>query len=223
MTILVLLFLSCYILGVLVGPGYIPYYYPRRYNKFNGKEPDYLSEFVTTIEQKKYIKSHKYPAYCHYVSDARRIAIRPDHLCIWFTVFIGKLNYKFFLLFNMYGFLYITTFSVFQVMAMINLVEAMVNPIYVIITIIYLLMGFVFSILTCIFFFDSMYNTMRGTTNYEIINKISDTSFHDGCCNNFEEVCGPRDSWFLWILPIPAFWGMDVYALTAESDPYKML
>lgn len=222
LAILMILFITSYIIGVFTGPGYLPFYYQYNLTSNSAIKPDYLSGLISTKEQLQYIKKQELPPKCQYMKDARRVVIMPDHLCIWFTVYIGKKNYKLFFLFNLYGFLYTAIFIVFMFWTLVNLVNNPANPLKVLFVVVYLMMAFIFCMLTVMFLFDCLINTTKGQTNEE---KVSDTvqKHNKACCANFEEVCGPRSSALLWLLPIPAFMGKENSSLIYMEDPYKML
>ena len=75
MTILMIFFLISYFNTFLEGPGYLPFYYPYKFENNN----DYLSGLVTNDEQFIYLKNRPMCYRCGFFKSTKRIVIRPDH------------------------------------------------------------------------------------------------------------------------------------------------
>lgn len=219
LTIFMILFSYSYLAVIYVGPGYLPYYYPARYSQ--DKNEDYLSGLVTTNEQQEFIKRKKYPTRVRYFRSAQRLVIRPDHLCAWVSSFIGKKNHKLFFLFNMWGVLYISLFNYCILRGLFTIVilfETENRYILFIIVIIYIILGLSFLLLTGKFTLQNIRHITENRTQLEIMKGENPTQFKkDSLIKNWEEVFGSRKQWYLWAIPIPAFYKLDDYSLSIED------
>lgn len=215
-TIFLGLFVASYILVILEGPGYLPFYYPyRNPNKKTGQK-DYLSGIVTTDEQRIYLKNQPEVPRTIYSRDCRRIVIRPDHLCGWTTVFIGKRNHKLFFLFTMWGSLYIFTFIACSVMTIINISIDDEHILLLIGCMLYGIFGLSFGLMTTIFLCNMLCEVSKNMTAFEDNKRGENIWKKKNCCDNWEEICGPKDEWFLWPWPVPAFKDIDDYYLVSS-------
>ena len=219
MTVSNALFSISYFATVLTGPGYLPFSYP-------APAKDYLSGLATTDEQAEYAKHQRLPPRCRYFRSARRIVIRPDHLCAWVSSFVGRKNHKLFVLFNFWGVTYISMFvycsfrSLFELVTELDTTAALVN--YAIV-IVYTILGVSFLFLTGNFLQQNVRQITQNRTQFEIMRKLPpDTHRLYPWYRNWEEVFGPLRNWYLWLLPIPAFFGLDDYSLaTHQVGEYK--
>ncbi|EAX91393.1 DHHC zinc finger domain containing protein [Trichomonas vaginalis G3] len=223
MTILMLLFIISYYVGILEGPGYLPFYYPYKMHE-DGEDPHELGGLVTTQEQFDFVKSQIPMQRIKYFKTARRIVIRPDHFCLWFATFIGKRNHKLFFLFNFWGFIYISLFFGFEVYGLYKIINDSQLMKYFVPVIIYIFLAFYFVIMTGHFTIDVFYHLCKNVTTFELMQKTPPqrrykVSYSEG----FIEVFGPVEKWYLWLLPIPAFYGIDDYTLVSTSMSSKML
>lgn len=223
MTILMLLFVISYWVGILEGPGYLPFYYPYKMHDDN-EDPYELGGVVTTNEQLEFVKQQLPMHRIKFFKSARRIVIRPDHFCLWFASFIGKRNHKLFFLFNFWGFIYISLFFGFECYGLYLITQNSKLMNYMIPVIIYLFLALYFVIMTGTFTFEITWNLCRNVTQFELMQKDKvpvryKTDFLDG----WIEVFGPTDKWYLWLIPIPAFYGIDNNTLVNNYMANKML
>lgn len=226
MTFLMLLFIYTYYSIILEGPGYLPFYFPLKIGKRKGDHADYLAGVVSTQMQETYVKRHKKFNRVRYFDTARRYVIRPDHFCGWTGTFIGKKNHKLFYLFNLYGFFYISLFNYFSyysIRIQFNLYNA--NTVALIVSIFYFIAGILFVLMTGGFSVTSLYNFAVNATQFEIMSRKRRPEFNHGCLQNFEDVCGPRKNFWLWLVPIGAFHGIPTEELlydenNAETAPF---
>ena len=88
---------------------------------------------------------------------------------------------------------------------------------------IYAMLALVFFAFTLSMVLQSIPEISRNETTYEqmrrrrhhIRNHIPKTTTIEA----WEDICGSRDNWILWLLPIPAFHGIDEYVLINQRVP----
>lgn len=221
LTVFMILFAYSYVVTILVGPGYLPFYYPMKISQ-GPTRPDYLSGMVTRGDQSEFSKNQTYPNRTRYFNSARRIVIRPDHLCAWVASFIGKKNHKLFFLFNFWGVVYISLFcyscvrTLYETIFTIGLDTIM----FFIIVIFYTILGFSFLFLTGNFLQQNLRQITLNRTQFEIMKKMPAHLYRlHPWYKNWEEVFGSISEWYLWLLPIPAFRGIDDYTLALLKLP----
>ena len=209
------LFITSYLGTMLEGPGYLPFYYPKR----PMKNKDYFSGLVTTMEQENYIKENEknYPKRTHFFHSSRRIVLRPDHFCDWVATFVGKKNYKLFYLFNFYGFLYIGFFFFTTFLSVKWNVNNKIDYTQFIF-IIYLMLAAFFFLFTMMFCCGSASEISTNVTDWERLSNAKVTWDTSSCVSNWEEVFGSVKKWYLWLIPIGAFHGIDEYDLVDGND-----
>jgi hypothetical protein len=201
------LFGFSYIQTIRIGPGYLPFYYPLA--NINGARDDSLWGMVTNDEQLYYVKNLALPERTGFFKSARRIVIRPDHFCSWTESFIGKKNHKLFFLFNFWGVAYVSAFSITTIVSIINLIEVDEHVFALIVCFIYTLLGLSFVMLTGSFVCSMLTGISLNETAFDGM-KARRESFvpkppTKGFIASWEEICGPRRKWYLWLLPVPAF------------------
>ena len=232
MTILMLLFIISYYVGILEGPGYLPFYYPYRatdvLNKTQITQSDKeLTGIVSTQEQYEYVKNQPQIHRVKLFKSARRLVIRPDHFCAWFASFIGKKNHKLFMLFNIWGFIYISLFfasSAYSFYLCLRDVDLM--GMKMVICIIYLMLAFFFVTMTGSFSCESIYNLSMNTTTFEKMPANRRKFRHRpkyNCKESWEEVCGPFSKWYTYCIPWSPYHNTDEYDLIHEHISDKML
>ena len=215
LTIFMILFASSYIATILVGPGYLPYYYPL---KLNGNNPkDHLSGYVSRQDQLEFVHQRQYPTRVKYFNSVRRLVIRPDHLCAWTSCFIGKKNHKLFFLFNMWGVIYIGLFNYCIIRALfisVLLLQVHHQISLFLIVFLYAILGISFFLLTGTFLLQNLKHVTENRTQFEIMTNTPPQTYRKGkCIENWEEICGSTRKWYTWPFPIPAFCGIDDYSL----------
>ena len=224
LTITMILFSYSYIATILVGPGYLPFYYPMNIAQ-GPTRPDYLSGMVTTHEQLEYSKAQKFPSRTNFFKSVGRYVIRPDHLCAWTASFVGKKNHKLFFLFNFWGVIYISLFDYcsFRTAYVTILTITREKASFFAIVLLYIGLGVSFLFLTGSFLTQNLRQISQNRTQFEIMKKLPSTMhLKSPWYVNWEEVFGSIDEWYLWLIPIPAFRGVDDYTLSTIKYPsYK--
>ena len=210
-------FFISYISIILVGPGYLPYFYPMELNLRNNSQIDYLSGIVSNIEQENYVKQQPKLKRAGFFQKAKRIVLRPDHFCGWTGSFIGKKNHKLFFLFNIWGTLYISSFIILDFMALMKITSKNNDTIGLIICFISLILCLSFILMTGGFSFQLPFSITQNRTQFERMYK-DNTDYRKGTCiENWEEIFGSSDKWYFWIFPISPFSKFNDYQLY-ESD-----
>lgn len=201
-----LIFFTSYLLTIFEGPGFLPYFYPLQLTKRSDGLPDYLSGVASNKQQEEYVKMKPRMNRVGFFQTVSRYVIRPDHFCGWTGQFIGKKNYKLFILFNFWGMIYLGLFTAFDICAIVkNLSNQDPDVFPLVLSMLLLMQSVLFTFLTTSFFIAGLINTHTNTTQLEQMKKNSPSFRKSSCCENWEEVCGSREKWYLWILPIPAF------------------
>ena len=232
MTVLMLLFIVSYFVGILEGPGYLPFYYPFRAEDVLDKphitKSDIdLTGIVSTKEQFDYVKNQPTMHRVKFFQSARRIVIRPDHFCAWFATFIGKKNHKLFMLFNIWGFIYISLFFASSAYSFyLCLLDVDLMGVKMIICIIYMMLAFFFMTMTGSFSCETIYNLSTNTTSFEKMtakkNKIRRRP-RCNCKESWEEVFGPTSQWYTYCIPWSPYHNVDEYDIIYEHITDKML
>ena len=209
LTVTAVLFGYSYVMTILTGPGYLPYYYPLKNPNVQGEnEGECLSGMVTNDDQMFYVKQTKLPSRTGYFKSSRRIVIRPDHFCQWTSSFIGKKNHKLFFHFNMWGMFYTTVFTVCSLVAIVKLAPNDKRILEIIIDIVYVILGFLFALLTGSFVFSMLCEITKNETVFESMSHKAKSSLpkrERSCLHNWEEVFGVHQKMYLWLVPTPAF------------------
>jgi hypothetical protein len=212
-----LLFGYSYVQVILLGPGYLPFYFPYENPNSADRTADALSGMVTNVEQEFYVKTITLPYRTGFFHTAHRIVIRPDHFCGWATTFIGRKNHKSFFLFNFWGVVYISVFTISTFLTILGIARDEETILQLIICVIYLILGISFAILTGWFAVTLFYGISINQTTFENMNKVH-RGEDRGCLGNWEEIFGSRRKWYLWLMPIPAFPTDDDRLLLMSDD-----
>jgi hypothetical protein len=223
------LFAYCYARTIADGPGYFPFHYPVV------RDPDRIldegapllggselspSGIASTKEQAKWAKTRAVPNRCIFSSSARRIVARPDHFCAWTATWVGKRNHKFFFLFNVWGFLYLTTFVVFDGIRTFEEASSEGPGLILIGYLIYLVLGIMFAIMTLTFVCSHGLGFLQNLTSWEEWNRVQYNRFDRGTIENLEDICGTRKKWYLWCCPVSPWVGASTVSLVADYPPY---
>jgi hypothetical protein len=196
------LFGYSYLAVILVGPGYLPFYYPF----LNSFDP--LSGMVTNDEQLCYVKNLTLPPRTGYFKSVRRIVIRPDHFCAWTVSFIGRKNHKLFFLFNLWGVFYTAVFTGTSLISVIKLAEKEIFVVGFVLNLIYVVLGLTFMVLTGSFAVTMLLEVSRDNTSIEQMKKKNREEHRKKqrtCIENWEIICGGRDQWYCWMCPTRPF------------------
>lgn len=231
------LFIYSYFRIIIDGPGYLPFYWPLKHSSDQSLEissdddetstlinkNDELSPsgIISTKEQLNWAKDRPRPNRSILSTDGHRIVIRPDHLCGWTASWIGKRNYKFFLLFNFWGSIYISNFLV---SCIIEIVSEMKNdePSFVVaILFVYAFLALTFLLMTGSFTCTHTYQMFTNQTSWEEWKGIDSSRFDRGFKENVEDVCGPWSKWYTFLLPISPWTNFTNSELVKDYAPYK--
>ena len=221
LTFFMVLFIVSYLVAIIEGPGYLPFYYPFRLDDESDKYR--LSGIVSTREQLAFVEENKNQELrMRYFKSSKRYVIRPDHFCDWFASFIGKKNHKLFFLFNVYGAIYIGAFLVFDFMALLKAPQKQKGTAAFPVLLIYSILALVFFSFTLSMFLQSIPEISSNETTYEIMRRkryhINIHRHETSKLEGWEDICGPSKYWYMWILPIPAFCGIDEYDLIHQHS-----
>jgi hypothetical protein len=208
LTATAILFLYSGIGTIAAGPGYLPWCYPDR-------PEDALSGVASTDAQCAAARAATLPARTNFFASARRIVIRPDHSCQWLASFIGKRNHKLFFVFHLWGIAYLllylrtslsTLAGIRTIFAESKLEAAVISlcGLFAVVFLWYLASGFV----------PIARHVHQNRTRYETFKNIPPATFLAApWWRNWEEVFGSVSEWYLWLVPVPAFRGIDDWTL----------
>lgn len=212
-SILYCLWFASYVMVLKTGPGYYPFYAAN-----NTKNPYETQEnfgdliecpyegIITSKAQYKWTHEAEMPPRCILSKMARRIVIKPDHFCGWTATWIGKRNFKLFILFNVYGVLYNSfyigtawkvIYHAFKNFSNMN-AAAMISFIMIILCLNFFFLTFSFS-------FNGLRSACINKTSWEEWNKIDVSEYNKGCCENMIDTCGDRHNKLLWLFPVAPF------------------
>lgn len=208
-------FFYCYFRTIRDGPGYWPFFWAA-----NMPQENSLDGLITTPEQLEWARSNPRPPRSALSRSARRFVIRPDHECCYTACWIGKRNHKFFILFNIYGFVYLAGFTIVAGARVFSWLNRNEFSFGVLVGILYVVLGLNFTMMTGYFGITSIVNMINGVTEWEIYKGIVPSAFDRGCVENIEDVCGSRKMWFLWMLPVSPWEGLGNTEITAGYAPY---
>jgi hypothetical protein len=210
-----------YIRAIYLGPGYLTIFYPERIPRLYPQlGADYLSGIAVTDEQRVFAKDQQFPIRTKFFKSARRVVIRPDHLCAWLASFVGKRNHKLFFLFNFWGIAYIGGHITLSILEIIETFADPTRRVTFVVQIIYLALAISFLWLTGSFCVQNVKQIHQNRTQFEIMVDIPANRFRlSPSWKNWEEVFGSIKQWYLWLLPIQAFGDMDDVALAHSLAP----
>lgn len=222
--ILLTLFGYSYYRILIDGPGYLPFYWSARnelpQEPFLNDDIHGIYGMVSVDEQYEWLQIRVRPPRSIYARSARRFVFRPDHQCYWAASWIGKLNYKFFVLFNFYGVLYCSLYMIELIRATVVTVKQSKFTPSLIFLVLYIGIAIVFLIMTGNFFIVSFYNGTKNVTTWELWNGFEQSKYDEGsCCLNLEDVMG-SGSRLLWLLPISPWKGTTVTEMASAYGSY---
>ena len=206
------------------GPGYLPFYWPARdelpRQSYLDEDRHGIHGVVSVDEQFEWLQIRVRPPRSIYTRTARRFVFRPDHQCYWAASWIGKLNHKFFVLFNFYGVLYCSTYIVELIRATVKILKGGKFTVILVCLFAYITIAAVFLVMTGNFLVVSLYNGSKNLTTWEIWNDIEQSKYDRGsACLNLEDVMG-GGSKLAWILPISPWKGMTVDEMATSYGSY---
>jgi hypothetical protein len=216
----VLYFLS-YIRIITDGPGYFPFYYPMEHfpsgdmNRQLLRSPDDLSPsgIISTDEQHRWAKSRRKPNRCILSTIGRRIVIRPDHFCKWTESWIGKRNQKFFLLFNLYGIIYLLSFLAVNIAKVVDILKCHCFSALILLNLVTLILAMLAVMLNCTFARSHCPALFANRTQWEDWSNIEFDRYRTSYCGNVRDVCG--NAWWCWACPVSPWKGMSNAELIA--------
>jgi len=215
-SVIFVLYLVSYVRIIVDGPGYYPFFWGYKTSEppgtflmedFINDDNDIMAGVISTEQQLEWAKLQPKPPRSILSRSARRIILRPDHLCSWTETWIGKRNHKFFLLFNMYCFLYLFVFVVYDA-RIVTLIANTQQPVSVRMAL--GIAGFVaaaFVLMTGSFLATTCYDAFSNRTSWEQWNNIDFKKYDKGFISNLEDVFGPRNQWFWWFCPVSPWKG----------------
>lgn len=215
--IFMFLFLYSFTLTIIEGPGYFPF----SFYHDNGLTPTKWSGIQTTSEQYTWVQlQEKRPPRSIFFRTAHRYVIRPDHYCIWAGSWIGKRNCKFFIIFNFYGMLYLSIFTVYIIRSLIILLFRGEFSVLFALAVIYSFLGIWFTIMTGHIFFESFVHSLKNVTNWEGWNHIDPTTFQkENCIENLKDVFGETSA-CLWFCPVSPWKNQTDYDISINYPSY---
>ncbi|OHT12365.1 DHHC zinc finger domain containing protein [Tritrichomonas foetus] len=239
-SILFFLFIYSYFRIIIDGPGYLPFYWPMshhdnplaaHHNESNGDDLSSLldhddlspSGILSTSEQYLWARSRPRPNRCTLSKEGRRFVLRPDHVCGWTASWIGKRNYKFFLLFNFWGFVYIFTFTFFCVYEIIKQARSDFPSPILAVFYMYTFLALSFSLFTGSFCLSHTHQMLVNQTSWEEWKYIDSSYFDEGVKKNIEDVCGPMSKWYTYFCPISPWIGKTNEELISNYPPYPQM
>lgn len=231
------LFIYSYFRIIIDGPGYLPFYWPLKHNNIQNQDinvnddemstlinkNDELSPsgIISTKEQLRWAKERPRPNRSILTTDGHRIVIRPDHLCGWTASWIGKRNYKFFLLFNFWGSIYILNFLVSCIIEIVSEMKNDDPSVTIAVLFVYAFLGLTFLLMTSSFACTHSYQMCINQTSWEDWKGYDSSRFDRGCKENIADVCGPWSKWYTFLLPISPWTNYTNNELVKDYVPYK--
>ena len=189
--VFLVLFVWSYFASLCMDPGYLPYDWINTKKSFYSWQ-EQLSGLAVTKEQFAFalIKSNR-PPHCAFSHTAGRYVIRGDHICGWVSNWIGKRNFKQFLLMTLYGgFFTLTLFcTVFAIKGGYFYIESK----YMFAT----LPALTFEVGFTFFLFGMLASSLHDMSTYKHMNDERHSQ-------NLKTICGNECNCF-WFIPTPAF------------------
>jgi hypothetical protein len=215
MSILAFMYVFVYYRVIIVGPGYFPFYYsgikrgtianiPKDVNGVNYSP----AGIISNVEQHLYATTNEKPNRCIVARSARRIVIKPDHMCTWTASWIGKRNAKIFIQFNFYGALYCFIYIILGIIGIVRLWKVPGSTAKIIFTVSFCSISIFFFVWHLLNLISLIENMINGQTTWEIWNKISRSMFDKGRENNISDVFGNKRTIVSWLCPTSPFDGL---------------
>lgn len=225
LSLIMILYIWSYFSIIIIGPGYFPFYYSGIASKklttpfppgVSGVN-DSPAGYISNSEQHLYATTNIKPNRSILAKSARRIIIRPDHMCVWAASWIGKLNMKSFILFTMYGFIYCLVLVGITIAGAIIQRKSIVKLVF---NILWILVGCGFGYWQFSLSLQSIINMRKGRTTWEIWNKIDPLKFDRSVKENVADVFGKNPGLFGYIFPTNPFKGLSNLELVEKYANY---
>ena len=200
-----LIYCASYLNIIIEGPGYLPYYYP-----YQASDPHGISGVVSNREQLTWVRSQEHPLDVHFFRKARRLVIRADHYCFWTSCFIGRRNFKLFCLFNVWGLIFTTGYTLWNCVCLRHKWQSFEYPYTVSGSAIfgYLLISLIISVSFLAFHCTSLIsNWMVIKTNLTVYENMKGLRPREpsSTLENCEYFFGSRNAWHTYLFPCSAF------------------
>lgn len=218
-TSLMICFLVSFIRTAYDGPGYYPFYWALGENPIISNDESYpfKSKFdpppagiISNDRQLMWARTQPRPPRSIVAKSSRRIVIRPDHYCKYSETWIGKRNFKFFILFNLYAFLFV---GLIFLCGLVVLFDSLRKGNWGLFHFRFMFMltgefvAFEFCGLCLSFLTVSVSSLFRGITDWERTNKLPAEKFaHKTVIENIEDVMGPISKFYLYLSPFYSPW-----------------
>ena len=162
---------------IYVGPGYFPFYWSYVKNGGVVENETAVSGVVSTDAQYQWTLLQDRPPRSKFFRTAHRYVLQPDHFCGWGGSWIGKLNVKFFTLFNLYGSIYLMVYITWGIRIIVKMAMEKKFFISFYIIILFVSASFYFIFMTSFFCFNTIRNSLMNITRIEKWNKIPIDAF----------------------------------------------
>jgi hypothetical protein len=227
LAVVFVLFLLNYLRTIVDGPGYFPFYWaaqdvlpppthPQGLLLSRDEAPDGI---ISTDEQHAWAAGQRKPPRSILSRTARRIVLRPDHFCAWAAVWIGKRNAKFFMLMNLYSFLYFVLFVVYVARHFVRVFTGTVSLASFALAASGLAAG-ACALANISFVCAAVCAAFANRTTWEQWKGIDAAKFDRGIKTNLEDVCGTAARWWTWPLPMSPWKGKSNAELAAPYVSY---
>jgi len=218
--IFALLTIISYVRVITIGPGFIPFYWyayesknlPKSLDISINNIDDSLAGVISNSSQYTWAYTHPRPPRSILSQKARRFVMRPDHYCYWTAQWIGKRNHKLFMLFNLYGIIFMISFVGLNIGIIRKMIIKMV-PYGLILFSLAILGLSVYQIYVLVRTFR---NFSRGVTQWEIWNRKDQGISNDG----ITDVCGENANCLKMLIPYPPFEDISNEGLLSLYSPY---
>ena len=214
-----------YFSTICIGPGYLPY----NWGETRHKRYDWtymMSHIVQFRKQFLWAKEHgERPPRSVFSSSALRIVLRADHFCVWARSWIGIKNHRYFILTCVWMCIYSACNLSFRYFYYLSLASEPFPLLAIpgLVSVAVLLYLFVLSFYHMC---QALHYTRKNQTLLEVWGDRATNLYDNGCCENYEEICGRRRWCLCWINPCcrltPAKDGFYEYLSLCEGDPSSL-
>lgn len=194
-----IMFFVCYFLTMCMDPGFLPFNWHDTKKSFYTWQ-EQISGLAYTEDQFKWVNDHEKPPTASFSKSSGRYVLRADHICGWIGNWIGKRNYKQFMLMALYGAIFTDSIFITRFVPQRNLKLRSKN-LYSCDISIAVLTG-LFGLILTGQFIACLIDVIQNVTQ---INKWKNTERKKiPIIQAFRNICGDSFPLF-WICPYPAF------------------